>query len=307
MNAPASPRFAWRAVTRGVVIVAIALAAVGVGTLVIGRTAPVSDEQAAKAAQRAFLANLAKGDQKAVAASLDRRFTWIDAEGRSLPRRETLKALPALAAANQGEAEVETHFYGRLLSVRGNHDGTRFLRVFVKRRHGWRAFVLMDTPVSPAGAAASFEHATAGDCENPCRTVPYTPRTPVEKEVLAAWQQLETLQWRPDAAQWANGVADEFVAISETSRRNKEERVATLKRQQDAGTGTAGDPVTSMRIYGFGTQSAVMISQQVPYSGGKPYSDVRVWTLRDGRWQLALSQQVTIQAAPAGPAVASKQ
>jgi hypothetical protein len=292
---------------RGLAIVAVALAAVGVGTLVIGRTAPMSDEQAAKAAHRTFLANLTKGEQKAVAASLDRRFTWIDAEGRSLPRRDTLKALPALAAASQGDADVETHFNGRLLSVQGSHHGTRFLRVFVKRRHGWRAFVLMETPASAAGDPASVEQTTGGDCDNPCRTVPYTPRTPVEKDVLAAWQQLETLQSRPDAAQLANAIADDFVAISDTGRRNKTERVAIAKRQQDAGAGMAGDPVTSMRIYGFGTQSALMISQHVPYSGGKPYTDVRIWVLRDGRWQLAASQQVTIQAAPAGPAVASKQ
>ena len=39
-----------------------------------------------------------------------------------------------------------------------------------------------------------------------------------------------------------------------------------------------------------------MTSQHAPYRGGKPYSNKPVWVLRDGRWQLALSQQVTIQA-----------
>jgi hypothetical protein len=78
-------------------------------------------------------------------------------------------------------------------------------------------------------------------------------------------------------------------------------------RQQDAGTGTPGDPVTSMRIYGFGSNSALMTSQHTPYRGGKPYSNVGIWVLRDGRWQLALSQQVTMQVPASPSAVVSKQ
>ena len=48
-----------------------------------------------------------------------------------------------------------------------------------------------------------------------------------------------------------------------------------------------------------------MTSQHAPYRVGKPYSNIRVWVLRDGRWQLALSQQVTIQSAGSLSAVAS--
>jgi hypothetical protein len=296
---------------RGLVIAALAvtaLAAGTAGTLVIGRTAPADDEYAAKAAHRAFLANLAKGDHKAVGAVLDRRFTWTDAEGKTLSRREALKAFPALAAANQGDGDVQTHFYGRVLSVRGSHDNARFLRVFVKRRHGWKAFVLLETPIAASTGPASVEQAAgAGDCDNPCRTVPYAPRTPLENDILAAWQRTKMLEWQPDAAQWANFIADEFMIINNTTVRNKEERIAIAKRQQDAGIGAPGDPVTSMRIYGFGTKSALMISQHTPYRGGKPYTNVRIWVSRENRWQLALSQQVAIQSATPVAAVASRQ
>ena len=100
-------------------VAAFAVAALAAGTLVIGRTAPADDEHAALAAHRAFLANLAKGDRKAVGTALDRRFTWTDAEGKTLSRREALKTFPALAAANQRNGDVRTHFYGGVLSVRG--------------------------------------------------------------------------------------------------------------------------------------------------------------------------------------------
>lgn len=50
-----------------------------------------------------------------------------------------------------------------------------------------------------------------------------------------------------------------------------------------------------------------MISQHSLYRGGNPYYNVRIWVFRDDRWQLALSQQTTIQAAAPLPAVTSKQ
>ena len=76
---------------RRFVIAAVAVAVLAAGTLVIGRTAPVDDEQAASKAHAAFVASLRKGDQKAIGAVLDRRFIWTDAEGRTFTRREALK------------------------------------------------------------------------------------------------------------------------------------------------------------------------------------------------------------------------
>jgi hypothetical protein len=293
---------------RRVVIALLALAVLVAGTLFISRTRAVDDEQAAKDADRTFTANLDKGDQKAVGGMLDRRFTWTNTEGLPRNRRDTIKDFAALAAASKGDSDVQTHFYGRVLTVRGAHNDARFLRVFVKRRHGWKAFLLLETPMPAGGAPASVEQAAgAGDCDNPCRTVPYTPKSQMDKDILAAWQNTKMLEWKPDSAQWATFIADEFMIINNTTIRNKDQRVAIAKRQQEAGTGAPGDPVTAMRIYDFGTNSAVMTSQHTPYRGGRPYANVRIWVLRDGRWQLALSQQVAIQSAATMPAVASKQ
>jgi hypothetical protein len=95
--------------------------------------------------------------------------------------------------------------------------------------------------------------------------------------------------------------------INNTTVRNKQERIAIAKRQQDAGIGTPGDPVTSMRIFSFGTCCALMLSRHTPYRGGKPYANVRIWMQRDNHWQLALSQQVSIQSAAPVAAMASKE
>jgi hypothetical protein len=293
---------------RRFVIAALALAGLAAGGLVIARTAPADDQQAAKDADRAFTLNLGKGNQRAIGAMLDRRFTWTNTEGTTRSRRDTLKDLAALASANVGDSEGQANFYGRVLTVRGIHDNARFLRVFVKRRHGWKAFLLIETPIAAGGAPASVERAAgAGDCDNPCRTVPYVPKTSMDKDILAAWQKTKLLEWKPDAAQWATFIADEFMIINNTTIRNKEERVAIAKGQQETGTGAPGDPVTAMRIYDFGTSSAIMVTRHAPYRGGQPYTNVRVWVLRDDRWQLALSQQVAIQSAAPAPAVASNQ
>jgi hypothetical protein len=256
---------------RRFLIAAVALAGIAAGGLVLSRAAPVDDQKAAREADRAFVADLGKADRKAIAGMLDRRFAWIDSDGRSRSRRETLKAFGTFAAAAAGpDSEVDTQFYGRMLAVRGNHGNSRFLRIFVKRHHGWKAIMLMETPLAQGEAATPPERAAnAGTCDNPCRTVPYAPKRQMDKDILAAWQARKVQEWHE--------------------------------------AGMPADAVSSMRIFGFGPKSALMISQQLPYRGGKPYTDVRVWVQRDNAWQPALSQQVTIQSALPAPALASKQ
>jgi hypothetical protein len=283
------------------VIASLALAGLAAGGLVLGRAAPVDEERAAKEADRVFAARLATADHKGIDRMLDRHFLWIDRDGVTRTRRQTLKELPRLAVPRGGASDIETHFYGRMLTVRGTNDNARFLRVLVKRKHGWKPVIVMETPLASAGAPASVERAAgAGDCDNPCRTVPYVPKTPMDKDILTVWQKTKIAEWKPDAAQWASFIADEFMIVNNTTVRNKEQRLAIARRQEEAGIGTPGDPVTAMRIRDAGLSSALMISQHTPYRGGKPYTNVRVWVKRDGRWQLALSQQVDIQQSVVG-------
>jgi hypothetical protein len=219
-----------------------------------------------------------------------------------------MKTIGLLAPPGQDETDVKTNFYGPIATVLGTRKDARFVRVWVKRLLGWRLLVVMETPIPrEASARASVEAAAGeGDCDNPCRTVPFRPKTDVDRAILAAWQKTKTLEWKPNADEWARYIADEFMIINNTAARNREQRIAIAKKQQAAGIGAPGDPVTFMRITDFPPNAAVMVSQHVPYRGGKPYTNVRVWVLRDNRWQLALSQQVAIQSAPDVPAVVAK-
>ncbi len=268
-----------------------------------GRAAAANEEeQAALQADHSLVSALGKADKSTTGKFLDSDFVWTDADGKSMKKAEVLGDFPAYAADNQGDENVQTHFYGQVETVLGVHHDARFLRIWVKRPAGWREFVELDTPISTRTAPATIEAAASqGDCENPCRTVPYKPTTAMDKAILADWQKTKVEEWHPDAVDWPMHIADEFLIINNNGIRTKSERVVIAKKQQEAGVGAPGDPITAMEIYDFGDNAAVMISHHVPHRGGKPYYNVRVWTLRAGRWQLAVSQQSSIQSAAAVP------
>src|SRR5581483_2118192 len=104
---------------------------------------------------------------------------------------------------------------------------------------------------------------------------------------------------------WAMHIADEFMIINNGSARDKATRVALAKKEQAEGIGAPGAPILSMKMYDFG-KSVVMISHHVPYQGGKPYYNVRLFVNRDGHWPLVWSQQTTIQSEAARPPVAAR-
>jgi hypothetical protein len=267
-----------------------------------GRAVPTTDEeQAILEADHALAEALGKADKTAAAALLDESFEWTNREGKTRTKAEALENLAALATDSEGDTDVKTHYYGQLEIIFGFHRNARFAHIWVKRAAGWRAFVYLETPVpkqAPAAAGPSTNSGAPGDCENPCRTLPYQATTAADKAVLAEWQKTKVDEWHPDAEDWATHIADEFLIINNNSERNKVERVAIARKQQDAGVGIPGDPVVSMSMSDFGN-AVVMISHHVPYRGGKPYYNARVFVNRNGHWPIAWSQQTTTQAAPA--------
>ena len=82
---------------------------------------------------------------------------------------------------------------------------------------------------------------------------------------------------------------------------SKDDRLAPLADLRASGAvSTPGDPVVSMRIHDF-DDSAVMIARHSSFRGGDPYYSLRVWAYRDGRWQLANTQQTVIRSTPGSP------
>ncbi len=286
---------------------AIGIIAAGAPSLTVGRPVAGDAAQDARTADREFSGALARADRSAAGAWLDGQFAWIDSAGRTRTGDESLAELAAFAADNAGDSGVQFHAYGDVATVVGTHHGAHFVRVWVRRPAGWRMLVHLDTPMPEQAAAQSSIEAAAGagDCENPCRSVPYRPATAIDKAILAAWQETKMEEWHP-SPHWRTHIADEFLMINSRSFRTRAERIAINDRQVASGVGSPGDPILTMRIDDFGTTSAIMTSTHAPYRGGKPYFNLRVWVFRDARWQLALSQQTTMQAAAPLPPVASR-
>jgi len=269
--------------------------------------ATVAPEQAALNADQVLSAALQTKNQAALAGLLDAKFTFTDTDGKIHDEADTLRDPSGLAAMSGGETDVQTHFYGTVATVLGSHHGARFLRIWVKRRSAWMLFVELDTVVAPAARASVEAAAGTGDCDNPCQHVPYKPTTKMDKEILATWQKTKMEEWHYDADGWDKDIGDEFLIINNTTMRTKAERMVIAKKQQADKIGAPGDPITKMQIVDFGREAAVMISDHVPYRGGKPYHNVRVMVWRDGRWQLVISQQTAVKdAAPVPPVAASK-
>jgi len=82
------------------------------------------------------------------------------------------------------------------------------------------------------------------DCQNPCKTLPFKPKTEAEQAIIASWQALETGVTNHDASSWSPHIAEEFVMLGSTNDHplSKADRIATLNLQKQTGHGSGARP-----------------------------------------------------------------
>lgn len=243
-------------------------------------------------------------DAKAVGALLDPQFTWTDGAGVTVTSAQFLKDAAAGKAVGDTEYnDVKAHEYGQLAVVTGigkrtGHTGTFFARVWVKRPAGWRLFTHQDTiilaklPSAPKAAPAA-KGAPAPACDNPCRTVPMTLKTPAEKAMVKAYQDVETAVVSHDAKTWGDHVADEFVGIGRIYAGVPDTKAGRIGQIGITTNRVVLPKMLKGEAYVFG-DAGIMIADHQP-AGELPYHVIRVWVNRDGRWQLFHRQETTIQ------------
>ena len=138
------------------------------------------------------------------------------------------------------------------------------MRVWALRPDGWRVLGAITTTLVTGTTPFAATAATTGDCENPCRTMPYTPSSDNAKQIAAIFMRLKMDEWHPDPIDWAPYVLDDVFYVTETAQLSKEDRVKRLASLKESGApSTPGDPVVSMRIHDLG-DSAVMIARHTP-------------------------------------------
>jgi hypothetical protein len=214
----------------------------------------------------------------------------------TLSRAQLVAKLPTpLLSANENSKGAatppKTHLYGTIGTVETTRDRVYVLQVWVKRPAGWRALVYQEVqalPAPPTGGGAS----ASADCDNPCKRVPFQPKTATEREVIQSYQAVERAVTAHDAADWGSRIADEFFAVTSNSDAplDKSTRMAGLTNQKQGGI--APFPLLFARMFAFG-DTVVMTSQQQPLSG-PPLRVTRVWIHRNGRWLESISYQTTI-------------
>lgn len=269
------------------------------GCLVAGRSSAADDGQALLQADRAFEEAFEKVDKTAAAKLFDEAFTWTDSTGKIATRAQVLQSFastraPKLAIAGEN-AQAKQYTYGRVAVVQASNGKMHVLRVWVKRSAGWQALVYQE--VQSLDEPAAFTPGVGESCENPCKSVPYRPRTPAEQAVVASYLALESAAVAHNASDWSAHVAEEFAAASSNSDQllDKPTRMAALEREKMIGLSPT--PLVSARMFDFG-DAVVMISRHKP-DRGKPLHVTRVWIKRDGQWVETLSYQTAIQSAPA--------
>ena len=253
--------------------------------------AAAADDPAVLAADRDFMLAAGKSDAAALGKLLDADFVWIDANGKTANRAQTLRGVPKRASSDAGGAEARRHDYGQVEVVETDSGKAHVLRVWVKRPAGWRALVYQE--VQSLEAPPKVTPSANQECQNPCKSVPYTPKTETQRAVIDAYRRLETSAMTHNAADWDAHTGEEFVAASSFGDRllDKPTRMAELKRANMAGL--APTPLASAQLFEFG-DAVVMRSRHVP-DNGKPLQVTRVWVKRDGKWVETASYQTAIQ------------
>jgi hypothetical protein len=263
------------------------------GVLLAGVAPALGQDANMMQADRAFVLALAKSDTSALEKLLDADFTWTTAEGRVQTNAQVLRELPKAAIPNANDAQSKEYTYGDIGNVQVNLGRAHVLRVWVKHYSGWKAMVyqeLMSRETPPA-----FTPGAGKDCENPCKTIPFTPKNALERQVAIAYSKLETAAHARNSAAFGPMVGDEFVAASSNSDKlqSKRGRMEDFDRSKDGGV--APTPLLSARMFAFG-DAVLMVSEHRP-DRGNPLRVTRVWVKRGGSWIETLSYQTAITAA----------
>jgi hypothetical protein len=244
-------------------------------------------------ADGAFVEAVAKADKPALGKLLDADFTWTDSQGETRTKAQVLREPPKPAIANEKDVQVKQYAYGEIGDVQANLGRTHVLRVWAKRRGGWKAIVYQEV-VSLEAPPPAVAPGAGKDCENPCKTVAYQPKNDAERQVVAAYEKLETAAMARESSVFATVVADEFVAASSNSNKLYDKRGRMEDFDHSKMGGVVPSPLVSARMFDF--RDAVLMTSEHQPERGKRLHITRLWVRRDGSWVETLSYQTSVVA-----------
>jgi hypothetical protein len=242
-------------------------------------------------ADHSLLQALQKSDRATADRLLDTDFTWIDSRGQSQSREQVLQSFPSPA---NSDVDVHSRVYGRSAVLRANRGKVQVLRVWIERSSGWRLILYQEvTQVEKSEPLAASD--ASGDCENPCKSIPFEPETQSEKEAIASWQGVMRAMATNDADAYAPLISEEFTATDTHRDRpfTKTDRLAQIQKQKQSGARSMPPELISARMFDFG--ETVMMTAREHRPGAKSFFNTRMWVKRDGRWQMLFSFNTRIE------------
>jgi ketosteroid isomerase-like protein len=268
-----------------------------------------SDKDDVLAAAQRLEAAVARGNRAAVDRMLARDFSFIDAAGQTHSRARVLGGLKA--APRPGTARLKIKTYGRVALVTGATKSAQAgersdlfgVDVWIKDDKGWRALIhhnnvlaAPDAPQSQHGSQTPRPRdAKPPACDNPLKSLPYKPKSQAERDILAAFQTLEGAVTRNDADEWVKHMADEFVVYrTKQHPTTKAERADFIRSLATINAETFVAEVAWMKLWVLGDAAVMRADHVMPGNRRPPYRATRLWVKRDGRWQMAMSQQTTM-------------
>jgi hypothetical protein len=291
----------------------LAVLAVSLLTAILAETraqSALDDGALVSAADRWLADAMRTGDRSVARRLLSLQFTFIDEGGRAHSRREFLGDLKNFPAAPTADQKIT--MYGLVAAVTGarkpaeedtRDDTSFFLDIWVKQKGAWRTLAMQNVVLADEAATALASRSEdakagekAGECKNPCQTIPYRVRSPAEQDVLNAFLAIEKASIARDAQEWSKHVAQEFVLYrSGLPPITKAERIAAIERQQAAGTAVTVGELQAVRLEVYGDAAAMLATEMAPDNSRPPYRAARLWARRNGQWLMTISVQTDIQ------------
>lgn len=246
---------------------------------------------------------IAADDRPEVEKHLGKEVIFIDAEGRVHDRAGALAALRANPVGAGASSTVLS--YGTLGQITWKNPvagGERIgLEVWVKVGETWQARVIHLNTIAASASEKAHPPMTKlapgapfPTCRNPLEFIPYAPKSPDEEGIIESFQALETAVVRNEPDAWVKYVADEFI-VYRTGQHptTKAGRTAALTRQREVNAETYVAEAEDMQLWVLGDAAIMRADHVMPGNRRPPYRATRLWVKRDGRWQMALSQQTT--------------
>ncbi len=255
-----------------------------------------TDEQAVLQADHSLLQAIGKADKPAAGKLLDADLIWTDSQGKSETKAEVLQSFPAVGNA---DVEAQARIYGHAGVVHANRGRLQVLRVWAKHPAGWRLLLYQEVMLAEKPRTVPNANVNGGPCENPCKTIPYQPKSENEKAALAGMQAVQVAIASSNADAWAAATTEDFTATNSPDNEvyDRANRIAQLSSLAKSGRASTPTPMVSAQV--FDLSDAVLIAAHEQPPTNKTNLNTRLMVKQNGRWLMLFSFNTRIEASEA--------